>query len=124
MEQLNMLSKDRNIAINDFNNVSNVLVDLMNVLPKKELGNGQNQNFVLEDFEKYLTKLLTQNVLKTREERAAVTKFLYKIHARREEIAILTGELDIEEIKNTSGNLGKRMAMSENEPFGISVSKR
>jgi hypothetical protein len=124
MEQLNMLSKDRNIAINDFNNVSNVLVDLMNVLPEKELSNGQNQNFVLEDFEKYLTKLLTKNVLKTREERAAVTNFLYKIHARREKIAILTGELDIEEIKNTSGNLGKRMAMSENEPFGISVSKR
>lgn len=124
MEQLNLLSKDRNIAINDFNNVSNVLVDLMNVLPEKELSNGQNQNFVLEDFEKYLTKLLTQNVLKTREERAAVAKFLYKIHARREEIAIMTGELDIEEIRDTSGNLGKRMAMSENEPFGISASKR
>jgi hypothetical protein len=111
MEHLNL--KSEFFTQKDMDDLINVLVDLMNYVPKKELDNGQNQDFILEDFEKYLTKLLTQNVLKTREQRASVVKFLYKIHARREEIAIMTGEIDIEDIKNTLGNLGKRMAMSE-----------
>ena len=55
--------------------------------------NDYNKSFVLEDFEKFLMKLLTHDVLPTREERSAVAKFLHKIHSRREEIALITGEL-------------------------------
>jgi inhibitor of KinA sporulation pathway (predicted exonuclease) len=122
MAHINMLEDV--IIKKDFDNLSTVLVDLLNVIPKKEVNNGQNQSFVLEDFEKFLMKLLTHNVLPTREERFAVANFLHKIHSRREAIAVMTGEIDMEEIKKTSEGLGKRMAIPETEPFGIALSKR
>ena len=105
----------------DFDNLSTVLVDLLNVIP---LSNGQNQSFVLEDFEKFLIKLLTHNVLPTKAKRFAVADFLHKIHSRREAIAVMTGEIDMEDIKKTSEGFGKRMAMPENEPFGVGISQR
>jgi hypothetical protein len=108
----------------DIDNVINVLVDLFNQTPEKELKNIQKQGFALENFEQFLIKLMTHDVLPTREERFAVAKLLHKIQSRREAIALMNGEIDMEEIKRTSKSLGKRMAMPENEPFGISVSKR
>jgi hypothetical protein len=66
-----------------------------------------------EDFEQFLIKLMTHDVLPTKKERFAVANLLHKIQSRREAIALLTGELTMEDIKDTSGNLGKRMAMSE-----------
>jgi hypothetical protein len=106
----------------DFDSLSTVLVDLLNVLPKKELTDGYNQSLVLEDFEKFLMKLLTHNVLPTREERFAVANFLHKIHSRREAIALMTGKLDIDEIQKAGESLGRKWTVPENEPFGVSLS--
>ena len=113
-------SLEDTIIKKDFDNLSTVLVDLLNFVP---LNNGQNQSFVLEDFEKFLMKLLTYNVLPTKAERFAVADFLHKIHSRREAIALMTGESNREDIKKTSEGLGKRMAMPETEPFGIGLSQ-
>ncbi len=85
--------------------------------------NGYNQSFVLEDFEKFLMKLLTHDVLPTRDERAAVAKFLHKIHSRREEIALMTGELNKEEIEKAAISLGRKWTVPENEPFGVSLAQ-
>lgn len=123
MEQLDILEKEKNIIRKDFDSVSNVLVDLMNVSPKKASNSSYNQSFVLEDFEKFLMKLLTHDVLPTREERAAVAKFLHKIHSRREEIALMTGELDSEEIEKAAVSLGRKWTVPENEPFGVSLAR-
>jgi hypothetical protein len=123
MEQLNILEREKNIIRKDFDSVSNVLVDLMNVSPKKASNNGYNQSFVLEDFEKFLMKLLTHNVLPTKEERFAVVNFLHKIHTRREEIALMRGELDSEEIEKAAANLGRKWAVPENDPFGVSLAR-
>jgi hypothetical protein len=112
MEERNILEKELNLIQKDFDNVSNVLVNLMNVAPKKQDVLSQPR-FVLEDFEQYLIKLMTHDVLPTKKERFAVANLLHKIQSRREAIALLTGELTLEDIKDTSGNLGKRMAMSE-----------
>ncbi len=98
-------------------------MDLMNVMPKKVANNGYNQSFVLEDFEKFLIKLLTHDVLPTREERFAVANFLHKIHSRREEIALMTGELDSEEIERAAVSLGRKWTVPENEPFGVSLAQ-
>ena len=118
MSHINSL--EDTIIKKDFDNLSTVLVNLLNVVP---LNNEQNQSFVLEDFEKFLIKLLTHNVLSTKAERFAVADFLHKIHSRREAIALMTGEIDMEDIKKTSEALGKRMAMPENEPFGVGISQ-
>lgn len=123
MEQLDVLEREKNIIRKDFDSVSNVLVDLMNVTPKKASNNGDNQSFVLEDFEKFLMKLLTHDVLPTRDERAAVAKFLHKIHSRREEIALMTGELDSEEIERAAVSLGRKWTVPENEPFGVRLAQ-
>ena len=108
----------------DIENVTDILVDLLNVIPEKEFKSIQNQTFILENFEQFLIKLMTHDVLPTREERFKVITFLHKIQSRREAIALMRGELDIEEIKKASENLGKKWTVPENEPFGISVSKR
>jgi hypothetical protein len=112
------------IVQKDIENVTDILMDLLNVIPKKEFKSVQNQAFVLENFEQFLTKLMTHNVLPTKEERLKVITFLHKIQSRREAIALISGELDIEEIKKASENLGKKWTVPENEPFGVSVSKR
>jgi hypothetical protein len=112
MEELNILEKELNLIQKDFDNVSSVLVNLMNVAPKKQDTQSQPR-FVLEDFEQYLIKLMTHDVLPTKKERFAVANLLHKIQSRREAIAFMTGELTMEDIRDTSGNLGKRMAMSE-----------
>jgi hypothetical protein len=112
MEERNILEKELNLIQKDFDNVSNVLVNLMNVAPEKQDLLSQPR-FVLEDFEQYLIKLMTHDVLPTKKERFAVANLLHKIQSRREAIALMTGELTLEDIKDTSGNLGKRMAMSE-----------
>ena len=116
-----MLEKEKNIAQKDFDKVSPILIDLMNLSPKNGATNGQNPRFVLEDFEKFLTKLITQDVLPTKKERFAVIDFLYKIQARREAVAISSGELDMEEIKKASESLGRKMATPKTEPFGTAV---
>jgi hypothetical protein len=123
MEQLNLLEREKNIIRKDFDSVSNVLVNLMNMSPKKASNNGYNQSFLLEDFEKFLMKLLTHDVLPTREERSAVAKFLHKIHSRREEIALMAGELDKEEIERAAVSLGRKWTVPENEPFGVSIAQ-
>lgn len=121
MAQLDRVEKERNIAQKDFDKVSPILIDLMNLSPKNGSNNGQNSGFVLEDFEKFLTKLITQDVLPTKKERFTVINFLYKIQARREAIAISSGELDIEEIKKASESLGRKMATPQSEPFGTAI---
>ena len=108
----------------DIENVTDILADLLNVIPEKEFKSIQNQTFILENFEQFLIKLMTHDVLPTREERFKVITFLHKIQSRREAIALMSGELDIGEIKKASENLGKKWTVPENEPFGISVSKR
>ncbi len=108
----------------DLDNVTNVLVDLFNISPNVEPKHIKNQHFALENYEHFLIKLMTYDVLKTREERLAVANLLHKIQSRREEIALITGELTIEDIEDTSGNLGKRMAIPDNEPYGFSFSSR
>ncbi len=71
MEELNILEKELNLIQKDFDNVSSVLVNLMNVASKKQ--DIQNQpRFVLKDFEQYLIKLMTHDVLPTKKERFAV----------------------------------------------------
>jgi hypothetical protein len=112
------------IVQKDIENVTDVLLDLLNVIPEKEFKRVQNQAFVLENFEQFLIKLMTHDVLPTKEERFKVITFLHKIQSRREAIALMRGELDIEEIKKASENLGKKWTVPENEPFGVSVSKR
>jgi hypothetical protein len=112
------------IVQKDIENVTDVLLDLLNVIPGKEFKRVQNQAFVLENFEQFLIKLMTHDVLPTKEERFKVITFLHKIQSRREAIALMRGELDIEEIKKASENLGKKWTVPENEPFGVSVSKR
>ena len=124
MEQLNIIEKEKNIAKKDFDKVSPILINLMNVSPKKGSNNGRNSGFVLEDFERFLTKLITQDILPTKAERFAVIDLLYKIQARREAIAILSGEWDIKEIEKASESLGKKMAVPKTEPFGVSISQR
>ena len=114
-------SLEDTITKKDFDNLSTVLVNLLNVVP---LNNEQNQSFVLEDFEKFLLKLLTHNVLSTREERFAVADFLHKIHSRREAIAVMTGEIDMEEVKRAAENLGRKWAVPENESFGVGIAQR
>jgi hypothetical protein len=79
----------------------------------------------MEDkFEQFLIKLMTNDVLPTREERFKVANFLHKIQSRREAIALMNGEIDMEEIKKSAESLGKKWTIPENEPFGISISKR
>jgi hypothetical protein len=112
MEELNILEKELNLIQKDFDNVSSVLVNLMNVASKKQDILSQPR-FVFEDFEQYLIKLVTHDVLPTKKERFAVANLLHKIQSRREAIALITGELIMEDIKNTLGNLGIRMGMSE-----------
>jgi hypothetical protein len=112
------------IVQKDIENVTDILLDLLNVIPEKEFKRVQNQSFVLENFEQFLIKLMTHDVLPTKEERFKVITFLHKIQSRREAIALMRGELDIEEIKKASENLGKKWTVPENEPFGVSVSKR
>jgi hypothetical protein len=112
------------IVQKDIENVTDILLDLLNVIPEKEFKRVQNQAFVLENFEQFLIKLMTHDVLPTKEERFKVITFLHKIQSRREAIALMRGELDIEEIKKASENLGKKWTVPENEPFGVSVSKR
>jgi hypothetical protein len=112
------------IVQKDIENVTDILLDLLNVIPGKEFKGVQNQAFVLENFEQFLIKLMTHDVLPTKEERFKVITFLHKIQSRREAIALMRGELDIEEIKKASENLGKKWTVPENEPFGVSVSKR
>ena len=124
MEQLNIIEKEKNIAKKDFDKVSPILIDLMNVSPKKGSSNGRNSGFVLEDFEKILTKLITQDVLATKAERFAVIDLLYKIQARREAIAIMSGEWDIKEIEKASESLGRKMAVPQTEPFGTVIIRR
>ena len=114
-------SLEDTIIKKDFDNLSTVLVDLFNVVP---LNNEQNQSFVLEDFEKFLMKLLTHNVLSTKAERFAVADFLHKIHSRREAIAVMTGEIDMEEVKRAAESSGKKWTVPENEPFGVGISQR
>ena len=116
-----MLEREKNIAQRDFDKVSPILIDLMNFSSKNGSNSGQNSGFVLEDFEKFLTKLITQDVLPTKKERFAVLDFLYKIQARREAIAISSGELDIEEIRKASENFAKKMAAPQSEPFGTAI---
>ncbi|MDZ7877371.1 MAG: hypothetical protein U5L45_06865 [Saprospiraceae bacterium] len=122
MEQLNILEK--NIAKKDFDRVSGVLVDLMNIVPKTAPKNGLSQNFILEDFEQYLTKLITHDVLSNREERFAVIDFLYKLQARREAIALMSRASNMDEIKKASKSLGRKMAVPQTEPFGVSIAKQ
>lgn len=124
MEQLNILEKEKKSLKKDFDKVSPILIELMTISPKKETSNGRNQNFVLKDFEQFLMKLITHDILPTREDRFAVINFLYKIQARREAIAFMTGELDMEEIEKASESLGKKMAVPKTEPFGVSISQR
>lgn len=122
MAHLNL--ENDSIVQKDIENVADLLLDLLNMIPKKELKSIQNQTFVLENFEQFLIKLMTNDVLPTREERFKVANFLHKIQSRREAIALMNGEIDMEEVKKSAENLGKKWTIPEHEPFGISVSKR
>jgi hypothetical protein len=108
----------------DIDKVTDVLVDLFNFTPTKEAKSIQNQALVLENFEQFLIKLLTTDVLPTREQRFEVANFLYKIQLKRETIALMKGELDMEDIKKAAESLGKKWTIPETEPFGIGISAR
>ena len=45
-------------------------------------------------------------------------------HSRREAIAVMTGEIDMEEIKRAAESLGRKWTVPENEPFGVGISQR